>query len=135
MHMRRRWSKVVWVCAAVTLASGSVSYLLLSPEAREAIDHYGCLKREEANVATVARLIDTALKEGPSHETRRALFAGRRKYNVSAKPRALAWLIQPILNRSFRWHARQRVCALRDYIAAQQSVAADGAENAKSAEK
>jgi ribosome-associated toxin RatA of RatAB toxin-antitoxin module len=57
------------------------------------------------------------------------------KYNVSAKPRALAWLIQPILNRSFRWHARHRVRALHDYIAAQQSVAADRREDAAPAEQ
>jgi ribosome-associated toxin RatA of RatAB toxin-antitoxin module len=43
------------------------------------------------------------------------------KYNFSAKPRALAWLIQPILNRSFKMHARRRVCALRDYVHARQS--------------
>lgn len=57
------------------------------------------------------------------------------KYNVIARPLALAWLIQPILNRSFKWHASQRIRALRDYIVAQQCVAADRCENTTPAER
>jgi hypothetical protein len=48
----------------VILAVGFVSYRLLSPEGREAIDHYQCLKSEEPNTDAVARLIDSTLKEG-----------------------------------------------------------------------
>lgn len=38
------------------------------------------------------------------------------KYRVVARPRALAWLIQPLLNRSFLRHARRRLGALRAYV-------------------
>lgn len=39
------------------------------------------------------------------------------KYRVVAGPRALAWLIQPLLNRSFLGHARRRLGALHAYVA------------------
>jgi hypothetical protein len=43
---------------------GLLSYRLFSPEVREAIDHYQCLKREEPKAEAVATLIGSTLKEG-----------------------------------------------------------------------
>ena len=52
------------------------------------------------------------------------------KYNLCAGPGALSWIIQPFLTRSFQAHARNRVIALRDYIATKH-CAADDARNAR----
>ena len=63
--MSGRRSKVVWASAlAVILVAGFLGYRLLSPEGREAIDHYQCLRREEPKAEAVASLIGSTLKEG-----------------------------------------------------------------------
>jgi ribosome-associated toxin RatA of RatAB toxin-antitoxin module len=38
------------------------------------------------------------------------------KYNIVAGPRWLAWLIQPLLDRSFARHARKRLQALHSHV-------------------
>lgn len=40
------------------------------------------------------------------------------KYRIVAGPRPLAWLIQPLLSRSFLRHARKRLAALHAYVVA-----------------
>jgi hypothetical protein len=43
------------------------------------------------------------------------------RYNLVAGPRALAWLIQPLLERVFARHTRRRLAALHRYVASQVS--------------
>jgi hypothetical protein len=38
-------------------------------------------------------------------------------WNFTARPRWLAWLLEPLMQRAFRWETRKRLAALRRYFA------------------
>jgi hypothetical protein len=68
--MRSRWSKIARVSALIAiLAVALVTVGVLSPEGREAIEHYQCSKRDEARAEAVFKLIGATLKEGESTRT------------------------------------------------------------------
>lgn len=57
--------------------------------------------------AASIRHVDTASRESRITYT----------YSFTAKPRALAWLFEPIMAAVFRWETRKRLRALRDHFA------------------
>jgi hypothetical protein len=68
--MRSGWSKIARFSALLLLlAVALVSVRVLSPDGREAIEHYQCSKRDEARAAAVGELIRAGLKEGESTRT------------------------------------------------------------------
>ena len=67
----------------------------------------------------IARFAGTWLFEAVGDTHTRVSF----KYHVLAGPRWLAWLIQPLLLRSFRRHARQRVQALHRHVLRRECAA------------
>ena len=60
----------------------------------------------------IARFAGTWQFDGLDMQRTRVTF----KYNVRAAPRWLRWAIEPLLELSFRRHARQRVQALHAYV-------------------
>ena len=46
-------------------------------------------------------------------------------WTFTARPRWLAWLVEPMMNAIFRWETRKRLEALRDHLVASSSHAAD----------
>jgi hypothetical protein len=44
-------------------------------------------------------------------------------WTFTARPRSLAWLVEPVMNAIFRWETRKRLAALRKHFAASGSQA------------
>ena len=41
-------------------------------------------------------------------------------WTFTARPRWLAWLLEPVMNRVFQWETRKRLASLRDYFVRQR---------------